>query len=197
MSSSRYPEDARKRKDKDKEKEKEKEQERDGKVNKRSHVFHTKEGEGTPEEPTPGNASGHYDFAGHVYVVMDDDYPKYPVRLLHPSEFEWRRQPEEIASAILWDQKTKESSLYNMDDKYYQYFCGGEEQEEETEYHEEETSGYSRQYGSEHGPEGQASTFSAATAAAGDAPADPQDKKRRKRSKSKRRPKGKETERGE
>lgn len=145
----------------------------------------------------PGNASGHYDFAGHVYVVMDDDYPKYPVRLLHPSEFEWRRQPEEIASAILWDQKTKESSLYNMDDKYYQYFCGGEEQEEETEYHEEETSGYSRQYGSEHGPEGQASTFSAATAAAGDAPADPQDKKRRKRSKSKRRPKGKETERGE
>lgn len=145
----------------------------------------------------PGNASGHYDFAGYVYVVMDDDYPKYPVRLLHPSEFESRREPEEIASAILWDQKTKESSLYNMDDEYYEYFCGGEEQAEETEYHEEETSGYSQQYGSEHGPEGQSATYSAATAAAGDASADPQDKKRRKSSRSKRRPKGKETERGE
>ncbi|KID84802.1 hypothetical protein MGU_07952 [Metarhizium guizhouense ARSEF 977] len=128
---------------------------------------------------------------------MDDEYPKYPGRLLHPGEFQWRREPEDIASAILWDQKTNESSRYDMDDEYYEYFCGGEEQAEETEYYEKETSGYSQQYGSEHGAEGQAATYSAATAAAGDAPADPQDKKRRKRSRSRRKPKGKETECGE
>lgn len=57
MSSSRYPGDARKRKDKDKEKERE--QERDGKVNKRTYVFHTKEGKGTPEEPTGGTHISH------------------------------------------------------------------------------------------------------------------------------------------